>query len=80
MPEVRVKKKKNWKTWTGAVGGMLLGAGAVAAGVAKSSYDMVWAGLTGIVASLTLVGIGHKIQKFINIIDDYIKKFKENDT
>ena len=52
-----------WKTKVAAVAAMLTGAGLLIAGLLEGDGDQIKEGWTAIVGGLTILGIGHKIEK-----------------
>jgi len=66
------EENKGWKTVTTAISGMLLSLGAIAGGVASDPMQMpmIWGGVSGFIAALGLLGVGHKLQKLIDAINN----------
>ena len=63
-------EKRSWKTYTAAILGMLAGIVAMGKGIIGDpvNMDMIWGGITGFVASLSILGVGHKLQKLIDAV------------
>ncbi|NIQ92431.1 MAG: hypothetical protein GWN93_27000 [Deltaproteobacteria bacterium] len=61
---------RGWKTYLGAIGAMLTGIGMIAKVVVESPFNPVEVldGLLVFTGGLTVLGVGHKLQKLIEAI------------